>query len=120
MEKTANPNHKDLSLKLTDTLWAYRIAFETSLGMSPYRIVYQKPCHLRVEFERNAYWAIKIFNFNLDETSKLCKLQINELQELKNYAYENSKIHKSRIKDFMIIKFQKKLFKVGDKLVLYQ
>jgi hypothetical protein len=52
------------------------------------------------ELEHKAYWAIKAFNLNLDDATQLHKLQINELEEIRNDAYENSKIHKTIIKEF--------------------
>ena len=74
LEKTVNPNRKDLSLRLVDVLWAYRTAYKTSLGMSPYRLVYVKPCHLPVEIEHRAYWVIRQFNDNENEVGKNRKL----------------------------------------------
>ena len=70
------------------------------MGMFPYRLVYRKPYHLPVELKHRAYQAIKTFNSNLDVVFNLRKLQINELEELRNDAYENSKIQKARTKVF--------------------
>jgi len=117
LEKIVNHNRKDWSLRLNDALLAYQTSFKISLGMSPYRLVYGKSCHLPVEFE--AYLAIKVFNSNLDDVSQLRKLQINELEEIRNDAYENSKIHKARIKEFYDKRILRKTFDVSKKVLLY-
>ena len=112
-------SRKDWSQKLEDCLWAYRTAYKTILGMSPFRIVYGKPCHLPVELEHKAWWALKTMNFDIEEAGHHRKLQLNELEALREEAYDNALISKSRTKRVHDKLLSRKEFKVGDKVLLF-
>jgi hypothetical protein len=92
LNKTIEKGGKDWSKKLDGALWPYRIAFKTPIGMTPYQFVYGKACHLLVELEHKAYWAIKEMNLDLDAVVVKRRIQISELEEMRLKAYENASI----------------------------
>nr|GFA48068.1 hypothetical protein [Tanacetum cinerariifolium] len=90
LERTVGENRALWSDKLEDALWAFRTAFKTPIGCTPYRLVYGMSCHLPLELKHKAFWALKHTNFNLKTAGDHRKLQLNELSELRDQAYENS------------------------------
>ncbi|GKA63294.1 reverse transcriptase domain-containing protein [Tanacetum coccineum] len=55
LERTVGENRASWSDKLDDALWAFRTAYKTPIGCTPYKLVYGKACHLPIELEHKAY-----------------------------------------------------------------
>nr|GEU98014.1 reverse transcriptase domain-containing protein [Tanacetum cinerariifolium] len=112
-------NRASWSDKLDDALWAFRIAYKTPIGCTPYKPVYEKACHLPIELEHKAYWALKHENFDIQTTGDHIKVQLNKLNELRDQAYENSLIYKEKTKRLHDSKIKDRVFNISDRVLLF-
>nr|GEW76864.1 DNA-directed DNA polymerase [Tanacetum cinerariifolium] len=119
LERAVGENRASWSDKLDDALWAFRTAYKTPIGCTPYKLVYGKACHLSVKLEHKAYWALKHTNFDLKTAGDHRKVQINELNELRDQAYENSLIYKEKSKRLHDSKIKNRVFNIGDRVLLF-
>nr|GEV61877.1 reverse transcriptase domain-containing protein [Tanacetum cinerariifolium] len=119
LEMTVGENHASWSDKLDDALWAFRTTFKTPIRCTPYKLVYEKACHLPIELEHKAYWALKYCNYDLLIAGDHQKVQPNELNELRDQAYENSLIYKEKTKRIHDSKIKDCVFNVGDRVLLF-
>nr|GEV12900.1 reverse transcriptase domain-containing protein [Tanacetum cinerariifolium] len=116
LERTVRENRTLWSDKLEDDLWAFRTAFKTPVGYTPYWLVYGKSCHLPLELEHKAFWALKHTNFDLKTMGDHRKLQLSELHD---QAYENSLIYKERTKKLHDAKIKNQIFNIGDQVLFF-
>ncbi|GJZ57707.1 reverse transcriptase domain-containing protein, partial [Tanacetum coccineum] len=97
LERTVGENHASWSDKLDDAVWAFRTAFKTPIGCTPYKLVYKKAFHLKTAGDHR-------------------KVQMNELNELRDQAYEKSLIYKEKTKKIHDSKIKNRVFNVGDRV----
>ena len=79
-------------MMLDDVLQAYRTAYKTPIGTSPYHLVFGKSCHLPIELEYQAYQEVNKMNLDLELDNKKRMDQLHELDEFRLHAFENSKL----------------------------
>ncbi|XP_017428673.1 uncharacterized protein LOC108336718 [Vigna angularis] len=71
---------------------------KTLVGLSPFQLVYGKACHLPVEMEHRAYWALKFLNFDPSMSVEKRKRQLLKFEEMRLHAYDASKSYKEKVK----------------------
>nr|GEV86652.1 reverse transcriptase domain-containing protein [Tanacetum cinerariifolium] len=113
--RLATPYHPQTSGQVE----AFRTAYKTPIGCTPYKLVYGKVCHLPIELEHKAYWALKHANFDLQTAGDHKKVKLSELNELRDQAYENSLIYKEKTKRLHDSKIKDRVFNIGDKVLLF-
>ncbi|GKD84342.1 reverse transcriptase domain-containing protein [Tanacetum coccineum] len=119
LERIVGEHRAKWADKLDDALWAFCTAFKTTIGCTPYKLMYGKACHLPIELEHKSYWALKWTNFDLKTAGDHRKVQLNELKELQDQSYENSLIYRKKTKKIHDSKIKNREFHVGDRVLLF-
>ena len=99
-------------------MWAYITAYKNPMGMSPYKMVYGKACHLPLDLEHKAFWAVRELNADLKLACEKHLMNLTSLDEWKSEAYESAKMFKEKVKKCHDKRILKHEFNVGDKVLI--
>nr|XP_016442407.1 PREDICTED: uncharacterized protein LOC107767826 [Nicotiana tabacum] len=119
LTKTVNATRTYWARKLDDALCSYRTTFKTPIGLSSYKLVFGKACHLPVELEHMALWELRQLNLDMETVGKSRVTELHELEEFRFQVFESTRLYKERMNMMHDKHILESNFEPGDLVSLY-